>query len=76
MRDGAMADQSVAGKGELAAMAKPRIIAWWRTFRLGITPAHDFRGFPESVIVTRLTDGVIVDTNDVFLNKIGRSRAE
>ena len=77
MRDGAVPTPvAVRGSGEFAAMAASynRLVADLSASESRLRTI--FEAFPESVIVTRLADGIILDTNDAFLNKIGRSRAE
>lgn len=77
MQDGAVPTPvAVRGSGEFAAMAASynRLVAELSASESRLRTV--FEAFPESVIVTRLADGIILDTNDAFLNKIGRSRAE
>ena len=67
---------AVRGGGEFAAMAASynRLVADLAASELRLRTI--FETFPETVVVTRLTDGVFLDANAAFLEKIGRSREE
>lgn len=66
----------VPGSGEFAVMAESynrllrNLLASEQRLR------NIFEAFPESVVVTRLEDGVFLDVNDAFLQKIGKARAD
>lgn len=67
---------AAGGSGEFAAMAASynRLVADLAASELRLRSI--FETFPETVVVTRLADGVFLDANAAFLEKIGRSRED